>query len=69
MFRALLLICCLDIVDEDLIFKLEDYHNQETVQAPISKSNQSSQKYRSNRSPSKYRPQSVKQRHVIYLNI
>ncbi|ENN76819.1 hypothetical protein YQE_06660, partial [Dendroctonus ponderosae] len=50
--------------DEDLIFKLEDCQNQETIQAPISKSNQSSQKYRSNRSPSKYRPQSVKQRHV-----
>ncbi|CAG9760324.1 unnamed protein product [Ceutorhynchus assimilis] len=46
--------------DDDLIFKLDDDHPQDQ----LNKSNTSSLKIRSQRSPSKHRPQSVKQRHL-----
>ncbi|XP_060536956.1 C2 domain-containing protein 5 isoform X2 [Cylas formicarius] len=48
--------------DEDLIFKLDEDSSQDA--SHISKSNQPSLKHRSNRSPSKYRSQSLKQRHI-----
>ncbi|XP_066152809.1 C2 domain-containing protein 5 isoform X3 [Euwallacea fornicatus] len=50
--------------DDDLIFNIDDDHQQPLESIPISKSNPSSLKYRGHRSPSKYRPQSMKQRHI-----
>ncbi|XP_066247482.1 C2 domain-containing protein 5 [Euwallacea similis] len=50
--------------DDDLIFNIDDDHPQPLESIPISKSNPSSLIYRGHRSPTKYRPQSLKQRHI-----
>lgn len=51
--------------EEDLMFKLDEDHSDSTTTV-LSKSTPSSIKYRGLRSPSKYKNQSLKQRHISY---